>query len=135
MPPAGKRGDSLVQGLFKHIKEMEIKLHSLLAEMQELKREIREADEENSRLRNELAAFYRAELVNGTVNKAEGRSGAAFSNLLELYDQAFHICNLYFGRRRNGECLFCMAFLRKEAESSNGNEVTEESKAENKFPG
>jgi regulator of replication initiation timing len=95
---------------------MEVKLHSLMAEMQELKHEIREADEENSRLRNELAAFYRADLVKGSAAEAEGKHGVAYSNLLELYDQAFHICNLYFGRRRAGECLFCMAFLRKEAE-------------------
>lgn len=106
-----------MQGLFKHIKEIEAKLHSLLAEMQELKHEIREADEENARLRNELAAFYRADLVNGSKT-GEGSSCAAYANLLELYDQSFHICNIYFGRRRSGECLFCMAFLRKEAESS-----------------
>jgi len=115
-----------VQGLFKHIKEMEAKLHALIAEMQELKYEIREADEENSRLRHELAAFYRADLVNGVSTEAEGKPGAAFSNLLELYDQTFHICNLYFGRRRAGECLFCMAFLRKEAESPTDKKVKEE---------
>ncbi|MDD4239394.1 MAG: initiation control protein YabA [Desulfotomaculaceae bacterium] len=114
-----------MQGLFKHIKEMEAKLHSLMAEMQELKHEIREVDEENSRLRNELAAFYRADLVNGTVTEAEDKSSAAFSNLLELYDQNFHICNLYFGRRRAGECLFCMAFLRKETEPSTSIKVEE----------
>lgn len=113
-----------MQGLFKHIKEIEAKLHSLLAEMQELKYEIREADEENTRLRNELAAFYRADLVNGSETE-EGKSGAAFTNLLELYDQSFHICNIYFGRRRAGECLFCMAFLRKEAEPSTCGKVEE----------
>lgn len=106
-----------MQGLFKHIKEIEAKLHSLMNEMQELKFELREMDEENSRLRNELASFYRADLVNGGA-EASGKPGVAFSNLLELYDQEFHICNLYFGRRRAGECLFCMAFLRKEAEPS-----------------
>lgn len=116
-----------MQGLFKHIKEIEANLHSLMAEMQALKYEIREVDEENSRLRNELAAFYRAELVKGAATEVEGKSGAAFSNLLELYDQAFHICNLYFGRRRAGECLFCMAFLRKEAEHSTSKKVEEES--------
>ena len=116
-----------MQGLFKHIKEMEAKLHSLMSEMQELKYEIREVDEENSRLRNELAAFYRADLVNGVSTEAEGKPGVAFSNLLELYDQAFHICNLYFGRRRAGDCLFCMAFLRKEAEPPAAENLEEES--------
>jgi regulator of replication initiation timing len=127
MPQAVKRGDSLVQGLFKHIKEIESKLHSLMAEMQELKYEIREIDEENSRLRNELAAFYRADLVKGSAAEAERNPGVAYSNLLELYDQAFHICNLYFGRRRAGECLFCMAFLRKETEPSIVKKVEEAS--------
>jgi len=123
-----------VQALLKHVKEMEAKLHALLAEMQELKQEIREADEENARLRSELAAFYRAELLKGPVNEDEGKSGAAFSNLLELYDQSFHICNLYFGRRRNGECLFCMAFLRKEADFSTSKKTKEECDAENEIP-
>lgn len=122
-----------MQGLLKHIKEIEAKLHSLLAEMQELKNEIREADEENARLRNELASFYRADLINGPGNE-EGNSCAAFSNLLELYDQSFHICNIYFGRRRAGECLFCMAFLRKEAEPSAIKRVDEGSSVENKIP-
>jgi hypothetical protein len=38
---------------------MEIKLHSLLAEVQELKNKAREMEEENIRLRKELAAIYR----------------------------------------------------------------------------
>lgn len=116
-----------MQGLFRHIKEMEAKLHSLLAEMQELKYEIREIDEENNRLRDELAAFYRADLVKGPAAASEERPGAAYSNLLELYDQSFHICNLYFGRRRAGDCLFCMAFLRKEAEPPAAENLEEES--------
>lgn len=118
-----------MQGLFKHIKEIEVKLHSLIAEMQELKYEIREADEENARLRNELAAFYRADLLKGPAAEDGRTPGVAYSNLLELYDQDFHICNLYFGRRRAGECLFCMAFLRKEAEPPTGKVAGEDNNA------
>lgn len=104
-----------MQSLYKITREMEIKLHSLLAEVQELKNKAREMEEENIRLRKELAAIYRAGLVEGT-NGGEAVLHRGFFNLLGLYDHEFHICNVYFGRKRTGDCLFCMAFLRKEQE-------------------
>lgn len=105
-----------MQSLFKLTKDMEVKLHALLAEMQELKNKARELEEENARLRRELAAVYREGYSQGTDTGNAGIPGGGFFNLLGLYDQGFHICNLHFGRKRAGECLFCMAFLRKEQE-------------------
>ncbi|OPZ73781.1 MAG: DNA replication initiation control protein YabA [Firmicutes bacterium ADurb.Bin456] len=100
--------------LLKRANELEIKLHVLLAGVRELKDKLREMEEENARLRKELAAVYR-EGCPGVKNPGEGEvKYRGFINLLDLYDQDYHICNLYFGRRREGECLFCMAFLRKE---------------------
>jgi regulator of replication initiation timing len=104
-----------MQSLYKTTREMEIKLHALLAEVQELKNKARELDEENLRLRKELAAIYRAGLAEGTISGDAGLH-RGFFNLLGLYDHDFHICNIYFGRKRTGDCLFCMAFLRKEQE-------------------
>ncbi|MDD2553119.1 MAG: initiation control protein YabA [Desulfotomaculaceae bacterium] len=104
-----------MQYLYKTTKEMEIKLHALLAEVQELKNKAREMEEENVRLRKELAAIYRAGLGEGTNDGGAGLQ-RGFFNLLGLYDHEFHICNMYFGRKRTGDCLFCMAFLRKEQE-------------------
>lgn len=103
-----------MQSLYKITREMESKLHALLSEVQELKNKAREMEEENIRLRKELAAIYRAGLMEGTGGDAEPHRG--FFNLLGLYDHNFHICNIYFGRKRTGDCLFCMAFLRKEQE-------------------
>lgn len=103
-----------MQSLYKITREMEIKLHALLAEVQELKNKAREMEEENTRLRKELAAIYRAGLAEGTGGDAVLHKG--FFNLLGLYDHEFHICNVYFGRKRTGDCLFCMAFLRKKQE-------------------
>lgn len=104
-----------MQSLYKITREMETKLHALLAEVQELKNKAREMEEENIRLRKELAAIYRAGLVEGTGG-GEAALQRGFFNLLGLYDHEFHICNIYFGRKRSGDCLFCMAFLRKEQE-------------------
>jgi len=105
-----------LQSLFKIIKDMEVKLHALLAELQELKNKARELEEENARLRQGLAGACRERCIIGAGQDEKGNAGAGFLNLLELYDQGFHVCNLHFGLRRTAECLFCMAFLRKEHE-------------------
>lgn len=107
-----------MQSILKHLKSMEAKMHALLAEMQELKYDIRQMEQENDRLRQELAACYSKIAIDAPDAGTAGKKGVAFSNLLELYDQDFHICNLYFGHRREGECLFCMAFLRRETDAS-----------------
>jgi regulator of replication initiation timing len=105
-----------MQSLYKTTREMEIKLHALLAEVQELKGKAREMEEENVQLRKELAAIYREGFTGGTGSGETGMQHKGFFNLLGLYDHDFHICNVYFGRKRSGDCLFCMAFLRKEQE-------------------
>lgn len=106
-----------MQYLYKITREMEMKLHALLGEVQELKSKAREMEEENISLRKELAAIYRAGLGEGTSGGGAGLQ-KGFFNLLGLYDHEFHICNIYFGRKRTGDCLFCMAFLRKEQETA-----------------
>lgn len=105
-----------MQSLYKTTKDMETKLHALLAEVQELKNKAREMEEENVRLRKELATIYREGFAGGFGSGEPGMAHKGFFNLLDLYDHDFHICNVYFGRKRTGDCLFCMAFLRKEQE-------------------
>jgi len=103
---------------------MEAKLHALLNELQELKNKARELEEENARLRQELAGACHGKGVTGAGTAEAGKTCAGFLNLLELYDKGFHICNLYFGRRRAEECLFCMAFLKKGHEPAAGRDLT-----------
>lgn len=109
-----------MQSLYKLVKEMELKLHAVLSEALELKNRIQEMEEENALLRKELAAAYRGNCSGRPRPAGADVPGRGFINLLELYDQGFHICNLYFGRKRAEECLFCMAFLRKEQEPAAG---------------
>lgn len=110
-----------MQALYKLTREMELKLHALLTELQEVKNKARDLEEENARLRKELAAVYRGSC--SAHSAGAGGPGGGFINLLGLYDQDFHVCNLHFGRRRTGECLFCLAFLRKEQAPAAGQEA------------
>lgn len=41
-------------------------------------------------------------------------AGESYENLGRIYQQGYHICPVAFGQVRYEECLFCIAFLKKE---------------------
>ena len=52
------------------------------------------------------------EIENKAVKGYDGSEGQ--HNLLQIYKEGYHVCNLYFGNHRGGEeCLFCSALLKR----------------------
>ena len=37
-----------------------------------------------------------------------------YDNLGRIYQEGYHVCNMAYGMQREGECLFCNAFIHKE---------------------
>ena len=82
----------------------------LLEEMGHAKHEARLLEEENLRLRRQLCQAVGGDYAEMTSN-GQKIQATARESLTALYSTGFHICHLFFGRPKQGECLFCLALL------------------------
>ena len=96
--------------LYEKLERIEKSQRQLLEEMQQAKREARALEEENQRLRRQLCSVGDGDYRQVTENGRQIQQTAQ-ENLLKLYEEGFHVCHLFFGRERVGECLFCRGFL------------------------
>lgn len=92
--------------------EFENRLTELLSEIEEIKMQVYMLEEENQKLKME-ACQYPEEKKKAVEDNAQRILGEGYDNLARLYEEGFHICHLHFGQARQGDCLFCMGFLRK----------------------
>ena len=81
-------------------------------ELQQIRQEAKLLEEDNQRLRRELCQVGDGDYQQVTENGLKIQQTAR-ENLEKLYEENFHICHLFFGQERTGECLFCRGFLER----------------------
>lgn len=96
--------------IFDHLNSLENSLNATLDQVSAIKEEFEKALTENATLRMELEKTRErlAEIEHKSSDKSEPNT-----NLIEIYNEGFHVCTVSYGQRRNENepCAFCMELL------------------------
>ena len=84
----------------------------LLDEILQAGQEAERLEEENRKLKIQLGQVAGVD-DRQIIDNGERIQQTAWENMEKLYQEGFHICHLFFGREKNGECLFCQGLLGK----------------------
>ncbi|EHL96653.1 hypothetical protein HMPREF9103_02313 [Lentilactobacillus parafarraginis F0439] len=107
-----KKVDS--QSLYDELKEMDHRLKVTTAEFSQLHESLVGLMEKNAEL--EIENQHLRDRVNQLTEKMGNNSpqlSKSRKNLEKLYNEGFHVCSSYYGKRReNGEdCIFCTEII------------------------
>ncbi|KGR72370.1 DNA replication initiation control protein YabA [Streptococcus phocae subsp. phocae] len=84
-----------------------------LADIEAMKKQVQSLVEENTviRLENTKLRDRLHQLEHETLTKSPSKQGK--DHLEGIYDEGFHICNFFYGQRRENdeECMFCRELL------------------------
>lgn len=96
--------------IFEQLDQLEAALNSTLAQVSEIKTELENSLIENATLRMELEKLRErlAEIDHKAPDKSQPNT-----NLIEIYDEGFHVCTNFYGQRRENDepCAFCTELL------------------------
>ncbi|MGT2771721.1 DNA replication initiation control protein YabA [Streptococcus marimammalium] len=103
------------KNLLEHFDEISQDLLLSIADVEALKKTVREMSEENTRLRLQNHQL-KEQLEHTKVIASATISKKSRNHLEKIYDEGFHVCNTFYGQHReaNADCVFCMELLYRE---------------------